>query len=188
MTHEQEIAQIVGEYAVGAWPAQTKTFLPITYMLYARALAPFPVEAVKMAMEQLAYTSKFWPTIAEIVETIRTLQAAARGEHIPDASEAWAEIEMAVKKYFVYGKPKFSTPEIEMAAKRYGWDDLCSLPADQAGIARAQIMRIYTEIIRQKAERNLIEYSLNGATPEQKLKIAGSVKLIADIAEAKKIS
>lgn len=188
MTHEQEIAQIVGEYAVGAWPAQTKTFLPVTYMLYARALAPFPTEAIKMAMEQLAYTSKFWPTIAEIVETIRTLQAAARGEHIPDASEAWAEIEMAVKKYHVYATPKFSTAEIELAAKRYGWADLCNLPADQAGIARAQIMRIYTEIIEQNAERHRMEYALSSATAEQRMKIAGSVKLIADIAEAKKIS
>lgn len=120
--------------------------------VYVMALNNIQPELLIKACNVLMTDSKFLPTIAEIVETAKAVNADKNRE-LPAWSEAWAEIQKQVHDAFVYKKPVFSCPEIEQAAIRFGWMELCEAKTDDMPTIHAQVRRIYEDICNRAEEQ-----------------------------------
>lgn len=187
---EVAIIEILGNYAEGAWFHQTRSFPAGVYAVYARALVNYPLVVIDIAMQDMVNTSNFWPTVAEIKKRIILLIASANDQIIVNPSEAWAEIMAQVKHCGIYShrKPTFSSAEVELTAKRYGWRDLCMLETKDVGIARAQIMRIYQEIMDTKQEREQAKMAIETIAPKQLAQLKSIDNKVKIVCKAKEIS
>ena len=123
-------------------------------LLYAIALVRdgYSTVEVKLALDRLSQTSKFFPSMSEIIETIESLQRVATGDGIKDFDEAWAEVYSEVKRCFTYKEPRFSTPEIAETVRNLGWDTICYMQSDDVSTVRAQFERYYKIAIHRKKE------------------------------------
>lgn len=189
MKNEAEIAEIVkvvGNYAETIWNWQTSKIngKDKMYATYALALADLPANVVALAMKKLSRSSKYWPSVAEIWETCEDIVHEAQGVHEATESEAWAEVQQQTKTAWVNKTPVFSSVEIELAAKRYGWHELCMLQSNEVGIARAQFGRYYTEIMTQKKQNAEMNRLLLSATQAQKNQLAAIAQLTMKAVEA----
>lgn len=129
--------------------------------VYCEALKEFPVPILKKAAKKLMMEQRFIPTIAEIVDAGRSLVGEVRpGSRMKTWGEAWTEIQQTVHDVFVYGKPHFSTPEIEAAVKSFGYAELCNLKTDELRIASAQMRRFYEDACRRSREKQVNRYVL----------------------------
>lgn len=133
-------------------------------MAYVRALADFNPQLLEKALEKLRYEKSFLPSIAEIT----TAYKALAGEMIPSLrvkswDEAWKEIQREMETTFVYGKPKWSSPEIKQAVDSFGWTDLCTTPAKDMAIVRAQVRQIYESACKTRADRAMSQFVLQKA-------------------------
>ena len=125
--------------------------------LYAQFLGDIPDEVLTAAIKSLILTSKFPPTIAEIREEAERIYRIASGKQIPTAGEAWNEALKAVREYGYYQKPKFSSPLIEEAVRRFGWEELNMQPMNTIGVARGQFMKIYDSVASERRGTKRIE-------------------------------
>lgn len=182
--NEKEIIHVLGNYAASVWARQSRDLEAVTYAAYGRILSDLPAPVVDMAMAELARTMTFWPAAAEIRATADKIMAAATGQQIADETEAWAEVQARVRDTGLYhAMPEFSDAAITLAAKRYGWVELCTLEMDQVGVARAQFCRFYREIIDKKREKAQMDRLLASATPAQRSQLAAIAQLTAKATE-----
>jgi hypothetical protein len=116
-------------------------------------LKDIPEEVLGKVVQKTILESEFLPSIAKLVEACRSLLATASGEReVPDWSEAWAEVEKAMRNTPWGGKPKFSHPAIEQAVKNYGWKSIHEVMADDYHTMQAQLRRVYDEVARRFVE------------------------------------
>lgn len=182
--NEKEIVRIIARYAASLWPRQSKELTAVTYAAYARVLSDISAQVVDMSLAELARTMTFFPAAAEIRTVAEKIIAAASGQNEASESEAWAEVQARVRDTGLYhAMPNFSTQSIMLAAKRFGWPELCTLQTNEVGIARAQFCRFYKEIIETKKEKSKIDQLLSSATQAQKNQLAAIVQLTAKAAE-----
>lgn len=112
-------------------------------MLYARALQDVPLDELDAAMVRLMRTSKFFPTVAEILESVKTMREVISGKDTSGAGAAWHEAMELVRHVGPYRPWTYSSPAVERAVKQFGKIELCELETDDVNTARAQFMRIY---------------------------------------------
>ena len=147
-------------------------------MLYARALQDVPLDEIDAAMVKLMRTSKFFPSVAEILEAVKTTRDVIGGNDTSSAGAAWQEAMKLVKDIGPYGPWTYSSPAVERTVKQFGRMELCELKTDEMNTARAQFMRIYTAEEARESERENVRATLkampNGRARELVKRLADS--------------
>lgn len=147
---------------------------------YVEMLKDIPAESLGKAVRQIIYTSKFLPSIAEIRSYAIDTVKVENGTKEPDADEAWGEVQRAIRAVGYMKTPSFSNPVVADAVRSLGWQDICTTPADDTGILRAQFRRAYEAALGRQKQREL--HQAVGVIPakEPQIKILeGSVKQLA---------
>lgn len=129
-------------------------------MLYARALQDVPLDELDAAMVRLMRTSKFFPTVAEILDAVKTTREVISGEDKGGAGAAWHEAMELVRHVGPYRPWTYSSPAVERAIKQFGKMELCEIETDAVNTARAQFMRIYNEAADREREREEVRATL----------------------------
>lgn len=107
---------------------------------YVRIFNDIPAELLQMACDQQALRSKFLPSVAELVEGMRSLIGTVDDtRRVKPWNEAQREIQQGITRTWfhgclgesvpdeLYGKscdPKWSTPEIKAAVDSYGFGNI----------------------------------------------------------------
>lgn len=130
-------------------------------MLYARVLQDVPLDELDAAMVRLMRTSKFFPTVAEILDAVKTTRDVISGEDKGGAGAAWHEAMELVRHVGPYRPWTYSSPAVERAVKHFGKMELCELETDAVNTARAQFMRIYNEEAARAKERADVKAAIN---------------------------
>lgn len=102
------------------------------------------------AVQSLAHTKTFLPSIAEIREAARDIQHLADGEDDGEWFTAWYEVRRAVAKVGRAGHPVFTDPVLTDVIHYFGWYNLCTMPAADESIIKAQFRQVYTSIKEKK--------------------------------------
>lgn len=129
-------------------------------MLYARALQDVPLDEIDAAMVRLMRTSRFFPSVAEILDTVKTTREVISGKDASSAGAAWHEAMELVKREGPYRPWTYSSPAVERAVERFGKMELCSLETEAVNTARSQFMRIYNEAADKEREREEVRATL----------------------------
>ena len=128
---------------------------------YVQMLDGIPADVLSMVCKKAVLENKCLPTIAELTESARSIAGTVNeSARLKSWDEAWQEIQKEIDRAFIYEKPKFSRPEIEMAVNRYGWADLCTTPAKDWRTAHAQLREIYKSICERSKEESVNGYIL----------------------------
>ena len=128
---------------------------------YVNVLSDIPTDILSKVCRKMILESKFLPSVAEIVEASRSLVGSMdESSRTKTWAEAWQEIEHQMQECFVYGKPVFSTKEIESAVKMYGWHELCETPSKDMRIAKAQLRDMYHEVCERSREESVNNFVL----------------------------
>lgn len=185
MSKETEIVKLLRQY-LSAFP--NATMQDSAWAIYARALSTLSLDEINAAMLKLLTASKFWPSVAEIIEAARSVRECAEGSTLPTAAEAWQEVQQLVRTRHIYKPWEYSCVEVQKAAECYGRYELCNLLESEVGIARAQFCKMYNEIAQRSEEKRKNEEVL-ARLPQIKREALGSVngKIIA-LAEAKAVT
>ena len=157
------------------------------WAIYARALSVLSVEEINAAMLKLLTTCKFWPSVAEIMETAKSIKITADGKTVPAAAEAWGEVMQQARMNGMDRKWEFSCPEVEYTLKNYGGKRaICFMEETDMPTCRAQFMRMYNEICeKQKTERENQEV-LDRLPQKQRQALSGKIIQLAEAKRAKK--
>ena len=126
--------------------------------IYVEMLADIPADVLDKVCKKAVYESKYLPSIAELVQSANNFIGEMEGQTILPWDEAWKEIEKEMHDTFVYGKPKFSRPEIEKAVKAFGWQELCEVTIKDLPIVRAQLRDMYNGICEQSRRSKINSY------------------------------
>lgn len=129
-------------------------------MLYARALQDVPLDELDAAMVRLMRTNKFFPSVAEILDAVKTTREVISGEDQGGAGAAWHEAMELVKRVGPYRQWTYSSPAVERAVKHFGKIELCTLEEDAVNTARAQFMRIYNAEADRDRQREEVRATL----------------------------
>ena len=111
--------------------------------LWYESLKDLDDEAFKYAVETIAKTSKFAPSIAEIREK------AWEYRH-PDTltpEQAWEVLYNDLHRYGFYRQPTYDNPILERAKNAISWEALCNVTTDQVSILRRQFIDIYKSLM-----------------------------------------
>ena len=134
-------------------------------------------ETAMIALKRLIATCKFPPTIAEMRESVSAVKYPA----FMDASEAWGEVNFAIREYGYNRQDKaFSLmcEPVRLTVQHMGWRELCLSENDMAD--RAHFIKLYDAVINGiKEERQLpVDLNKNIAALRQKVikALAGTEK------------
>lgn len=140
--------------------------------VYAEILKDKPTALLKQSVITCISKCKFMPSVAEILETMRSLTNTEQGENNPDKD--WAEAKAIIMRELnrcagaVGRTPNFETQAIELAVRSYGWQELCELRTDNFNTAMAQLRDIYfatKKRIETNKRNNAIKNKMGGNTP-----------------------
>lgn len=110
---------------------------------YCQALRRVSFESAMQAAEHHIATSKFFPTVAELLKPIA--EATVGSE---PAEQAWLEVKRAISRWGRYQPWQFDNPITTAAVEALGKESLCN--ADETLVAeRAHFFRVY-ESYRQR--------------------------------------
>lgn len=166
-TKAKIIASMFACYGQGADGVRIATYVSV--------LGDLPTDILSKVCKKMILTTKFLPSVAEIVSASRSLMGTMdESSRLKTWDEAWQEIQTQINEAFIYEKPKFSRPEIEQAVKRYGWADLCNTPSKDWNTAHAQLREIYKTICARSQEESINKFVLG----EGKLLDDKCIKLI----------
>lgn len=129
-----EAAKLVG-FLLGAFPSASVT--EKTSLVYEQLLADLDFSAAQLAVNRLARTKRFLPTIAEIRE------AALEIVHGPKrlGGEAWGDVLAEIRRVGAYDLPRFEDPAVAEAVRLMGWRGLCL--GDNETSDRARFVELY---------------------------------------------
>ncbi|MBE6105981.1 replicative helicase loader/inhibitor [Anaerovibrio lipolyticus] len=170
---EAQILKILAMY-LEAFPQNRME--PSGLVIYAKALNKYSPETVKQAMDKLIMTSKFFPSVAEIIENIQSLASFAEGTAVLSEAEAWESAMRTIRDHGIYNqKPwEFENKNIEKAARMFGLMELAMLEMDDVNIARAQFTRFYRSVIDRDKDARQNHLVLSG----QGIGMIGNIKLV----------
>ena len=158
MTRAEVIALVA--LATGAHPAaQGKDPKPVVEA-WSLMLADIPFVVAKAAVIKVCRESKFFPSVADIVEAAQELDPEK--EKMPTAAEAWEEVVQLIIDYGPYRAPAYSCDLVRRAAQSIGWLQLCT--GDNAEADRAHFLKIYESMRSRHVEdeENKIALELSG--------------------------
>ena len=181
MSAEVEIIKILKPYCM-AFPKSGMT--EGTLLIYSRALSDLPPAELNAAMLYLLRTSKYWPTVAEIIEAVKILRERVQGTALPSAADAWGEVIELVRRRGVYEPWEYSCPEVKAAVEKFGRVELCMIEENAVNTARAQFMRMYDQVVRRNEQDKKVDEVLE-RLPDEKAQIARGK--IIELAEAKRM-
>ena len=159
---------------------------------YTTALEGIPTDILSKTCKKLLVTSKYLPSIAEIVEASRSLVGTIdETQAVKTWADAQKEIQKGIRMTWFYGclgepvpdelygrpcEPKWSTDEIRQTVETYGFDNIGRAKEDDMPIVWSQLRRIYETICDRKKEDavnnfvlgvgNLLTYTNTRATNE----------------------
>jgi hypothetical protein len=102
-----------------------------------------------LAIQKLAQTTSFSPSIAEI----RTATAEIDLGPVPDYGQAWEEVMRVIKRYGYYRADQALealTPLTRTVVKRIGFEEICT--TEEIDTIRAQFRRIYEAEARREEQ------------------------------------
>ena len=146
--------------AIASCPsAQEKDPEPIVNA-WSLLLGDIPYEVAKAAVMKVCRSSRFFPSVAEIVDAAHELDP--RTDKLPTAAEAWEEVKKllsSVGPYVSERRPlKFSCLTVERATRAIGWQQLCGSENPEAD--RAHFMRIYESMRAKHKETSELNKAL----------------------------
>lgn len=114
-------------------------------------LGDIPFQIAILALKKYALSNKFPPSVSEI----RTIAADLVGERLPDADEAWGQVNNAIRR-FGYMRERealnsMSEP-VRKAVERIGFQNICQSPYEQLNTLRAQFRGAYEAEYRRSME------------------------------------
>lgn len=127
---------------------------------YRKMLDEIPEKMLKAACEKLMLESKFLPTISDVVSAAQHLTQESCNTKVKTWDEAWHELQEQRRIAFIYAKPVFSTKEIELTAKRYGWKEFCEAKEKDYNIVHAQMRDIYNGVCKWTKEKVIDDHIL----------------------------
>ena len=143
---------------------------------YVRKFNDIPAELLQMACDQQALRSKFLPSVAELVEAMRSLIGTVDDtRRVKPWNEAQKEIQNGITRTWfhgclgepvpdeLYGKscdPKWSTPEVKAAVDSYGFDNIGKVLESDMPIVWAQLRKAYESACERKQELTANRYAL----------------------------
>jgi len=134
------------------WPGSKLSQENVT--AYCEMVLDLPAAATEEAVKELAATSKFCPSIAEIRSLVTARKLGA-----PTPDEAWSEVlEIAARSK----RGGASHPLIDRAAELVGWDRIATTPTDYLYQERAAFIRAY-EGLRNRTQH---EEQVAGVLPQ----------------------
>jgi len=138
---------------VKAFPTQMEDG---TVDIYEEYLADVPDEDLRLAVNEVIATAKFFPRVAEIRE--KAVEIRLRREGVPHPADAWAEVQREIRAKGFYEKPEFSHPMVREAMLAVGgWTHLTGPDDPNMETVRAQYLRIYDSMVsRLKHDRRLL--------------------------------
>lgn len=116
---ESEALEILGQLEIHF----QKEIAAPTRQAWVEYLVRYDYEAGVAAVTKLATSTRFFPSLAEIIEAIGT------GD-LPSPAEAWGEILSQVRFVGSYGRPSFSHPAIANTVASVGWRAICMSDED----------------------------------------------------------
>jgi hypothetical protein len=142
-----ETAQILAELKA-AYPRQEIT--PDTLKIYAAHLLPFEVDQVQAAVREHTRESRFFPTVAELLERVAEETAG-----VPSPPVAWAEVSKELRRVGHTGAPSWSHELIREAVVMFGWRRLCETSTSSLATDRARFIELYEELRRHEIRRSV---------------------------------
>jgi hypothetical protein len=135
---------------VALWPHYKP--VPGTFALGDRLLGPLDARAVAAAIEQFSLEGReFAPPLGLVARRAHELAAGARGESVPDAQQALAEVQDRIHRVGIYGTPEWSHAAVGATVDAMGgWRSACRDENPEA--FRAHFMRLY-DVMRARVER-----------------------------------
>ena len=110
-------------------------------------------DVLMLVVEKAIKSSRFLPTIAELLEMAASLKSSVTGQGIPSWAEAWKEIQKAMYRTHQGETPTFSHPAIAEAVESYGWGSIHGALAQDMPTIGAQLRRIYDETAKREREQ-----------------------------------
>lgn len=164
---------------------------------YVRMFTDIPVELLQMACDQQALRSKFLPSVAELVEGMRSLIGSVDNKRrVKPWHEAQKEIQEGITRTWFHGclgepvsdedygkpcEPKWSTAEIKEAVDSYGFCNLGKALESDMPIIWAQLRKAYESACARKQEiiinKNVLEKDAQKFS-EMVGRISGNMKMI----------
>lgn len=131
----QLVAMLVAAYAGSAARVSDETA-----EVYERMLLGLDAQAAQEAVVRLIRTSKWLPTIAEVLEAATALQSGV----LRSGAEAWGDVVSAIRAVGHIGSPRFEDQLVADIVARWGWRQLCLSPNDAAD--RARFIELYDKL------------------------------------------
>lgn len=123
--------------------------------IYRRMLADLDYAAANAAVERLLATSRFMPTVAEVRETVFSLE---QGEQRA-GGEAWGTVLKAIRAEGVYRRPgidfNFRDPVTLRVVSALSWEELCN--SENITADRARFIELYDKLAIQERRKQLSE-------------------------------
>ena len=113
-----------------------------------------PEPALKVAITKCLKSSKFLPSIAEIIEQAQNMTAAT-GERQKDQDEAWKEVQNAARYTLAFHEPQFSTEQIKQAVDTIGWRSFVECEVGDINTLRAQFRGVYESICKRRKDEKI---------------------------------
>jgi hypothetical protein len=127
-----------------AYPRQV--IQPLTLQVYTKALEPHDANEIAGAIEFITHRSRFFPTIAEILE-----RAALTRTGAPDSAVAWGEVLAELRRVGHTSSPSYPHPLIGDSVKAIGgWRRLCESTDMTAD--RSRFHEAYAQLIRAQVD------------------------------------
>ncbi len=129
---------------LATWPQAAARMSPddaaATAAAYRGFLADLDATLVARALVQLAATSSWLPTVAEIRKVAHELAHGAPRL----AGEAWGDVVKAIGRWGMNRTPQLADPIAAYVVERMGWRELCE--SENAIADRARFIELYREV------------------------------------------
>lgn len=154
-----------------------------TINAYISNLSDIPAPILKAGVIKSINACKFFPKIAEVRENCKEFYADVTGQRIKNHAEAWSEVMEKIRSVGINRIPTWSTPEINLAVKAFGWLSLCVLEERDLNTARAQFRDIYKAICERANNKAENEQIFNKLTTKEKKQLQASKDFVKQISE-----
>jgi hypothetical protein len=132
------VALLQGAYPGARWSESTVE-------LYEAMLAELDFELARAAIVRIVRSSKFLPTIAEILDAVADVGIGPMRSPV----EAWGDVTMAIRRVGYIGVPEFEDPLVGDCVRALGWRTLC-IGETPEGVDRARFCELYQDLQRKR--------------------------------------